>query len=140
MKPVEKITPQPWMTAPGTLAVIQALTKEGAEARFVGGCVRDAVLNRPVKDIDIATPLVPEEATRLLESLGADEPGARAELSTAETELEQLRLESTELLRKRNVEAQKLEDVARRIADRERELAVADERRVQAERRLQQID
>lgn len=70
MKPVEKITPQPWMSAPETLAVVQALTKEGAEARFVGGCVRDAVLNRAVKDIDIATPLVPEEATRLLEAGG----------------------------------------------------------------------
>jgi poly(A) polymerase len=70
MKPVEKITPQPWMNAPETLAVIQALTKEGAEARFVGGCVRDAVLNRAVKDIDIATPLVPEEAMRLLEAGG----------------------------------------------------------------------
>jgi poly(A) polymerase len=70
MKPVEKITPQPWMAASETLTVIQALTKEGAEARFVGGCVRDAVLGRPVKDIDIATPLVPEEATRLLEAAG----------------------------------------------------------------------
>jgi poly(A) polymerase len=70
MKPVEKITPLLWMTAPETLAVIQALTKGGAEARFVGGCVRDAVLGRAVKDIDIATPLVPEEATRLLEAGG----------------------------------------------------------------------
>ncbi len=70
MKPVEKITPQSWMTAPETLAVVQALTKEGAEARFVGGCVRDAVLGRAVKDINIATPLVPEEATRLLEAGG----------------------------------------------------------------------
>ena len=70
MKPVEKIAPQPWMTAPETLAVIQALTKDGAEARFVGGCVRDAVLGRAVKDVDVATPLVPEEATRLLEAGG----------------------------------------------------------------------
>jgi poly(A) polymerase len=70
MKPVEKITPQPWMTAPETLAVIEALTKEGGEARFVGGCVRDALLGRGVKDVDIATPLVPEEATRLLEAAG----------------------------------------------------------------------
>jgi poly(A) polymerase len=70
MKPVEKITPQPWMAASETRQVIEALTKEGAEARFVGGCVRDAVLGRPVKDVDIATPLVPEEATRLLEAAG----------------------------------------------------------------------
>ncbi len=81
-----------------------------------------------------------EEATRLLTSMGADEPGARAALSTAETELERLRVQTTELLRARGVEAQKLEEVARRIADRERMLAVADERRVHAERRMQQIE
>jgi poly(A) polymerase len=70
MKPVEKITPQPWMIAPETRQVIEALTKEGAEARFVGGCVRDALLGRGVKDVDIATPLVPEQAMRLLEAAG----------------------------------------------------------------------
>jgi len=70
MKPVEKITPQPWMTAAETRQVIEALTKDGAEARFVGGCVRDAVLGRQVKDVDIATPLVPEEATKQLEAAG----------------------------------------------------------------------
>lgn len=70
MKPVEKITPQLWMAAAETRQVIDALTGEGAEARFVGGCVRDAVLGRPVKDVDIATPLVPEQATRLLDGAG----------------------------------------------------------------------
>ncbi len=70
MKPVEKITPQPWMIAAETQAIIKALTGGGAEARFVGGCVRDAILGRAVKDVDIATPLVPEEATKLLEAAG----------------------------------------------------------------------
>jgi chromosome segregation protein len=81
-----------------------------------------------------------EEATRLLASMGVDEPGARAALSAAETELERLRLEATEALRARNVEATKLEEIARQIAERERVLAVADERRVYAERRIQQIE
>jgi poly(A) polymerase len=70
MRPVEKITPQPWMIAAETQAIIKALTGGGAEARFVGGCVRDAILGRAVKDVDIATPLVPEEATKLLEAAG----------------------------------------------------------------------
>ena len=70
MKPVEKIAPQPWMAAAETQQVIEALTGDGAEARFVGGCVRDAILGRPVRDVDIATPLVPQEATRLLEAAG----------------------------------------------------------------------
>ncbi|MGH7470571.1 MAG: AAA family ATPase [Longimicrobiales bacterium] len=81
-----------------------------------------------------------EEATRLLVTVGLDEPGGRAALTRAETELARLRLEATELLRTRNLEAQKLEDVARRIAERERVMAVADERRVHAERRIQQIE
>lgn len=58
------------MTAPGTRAVMAALTAEGAEARFVGGCVRDSVLDRPVKDIDIATHEPPERVMALLEKAG----------------------------------------------------------------------
>ncbi len=42
----------------------------GTEVRFVGGCVRDAAIARPVKDIDIATPDLPEIATRKLEAAG----------------------------------------------------------------------
>jgi tRNA nucleotidyltransferase/poly(A) polymerase len=52
---------EPWMTAPETRVVLDALTKDGSGARFVGGVVRNALLHRPVSDIDIATPLVPEE-------------------------------------------------------------------------------
>ncbi len=37
---------------------MKALTAKGGEARFVGGVVRDALLKRPVRDIDIATPLL----------------------------------------------------------------------------------
>ncbi len=54
------------MTAPATRAVIAALTSGGAEARFVGGCVRDTLMGRAVKDIDIATHLNPDEVIKLL--------------------------------------------------------------------------
>ena len=40
------------------------------EARFIGGCVRDALLGLTVSDIDIATPHPPGEVTRRLESVG----------------------------------------------------------------------
>ncbi len=66
LKPADNIDPLPWMTAPATRAVIVALTTGGAEARFVGGCVRDTLLGRPVKDIDIATHLNPHEVMELL--------------------------------------------------------------------------
>ena len=65
-----RLSPQPWMTAPESLAVFDALASGGADARFVGGCVRDAWLGRPVKDIDIATHAPPERVMELLEGAG----------------------------------------------------------------------
>ena len=62
-----KIAPQPWMIAPPTRAVIGALADAGIAARFVGGCVRDALLGRPIADIDIATPARPEAVIAALE-------------------------------------------------------------------------
>lgn len=70
MVPFGKITPQDWMTAPETVAVFDAIRAEGGDVRFVGGCVRDAILKRPVKDIDIATPLPPDTVMAALEKAG----------------------------------------------------------------------
>ena len=64
------IAPQAWMTAPEARHVLAALAANGQKARFVGGCVRDAVLGRGVKDIDIATPEPPESVMRLLQAAG----------------------------------------------------------------------
>jgi len=66
--PAGKIPLQDWMRAPATRAVIAALTAEGAELRFVGGCVRDALAGREVRDVDIATKLTPEEVMHLLKA------------------------------------------------------------------------
>jgi poly(A) polymerase len=54
----------PWMTASETRAVMDAL----GEARFVGGVVRNALMGREVSDIDIATPLTPDEVMKKLEA------------------------------------------------------------------------
>ncbi len=54
------------MTAPATRAVVKALTADGADVRFVGGCVRDALLGRESADIDIGTPDPPERVMALL--------------------------------------------------------------------------
>lgn len=59
-----------WMTAPETRAVLDALTRNRGEARFVGGVVRNALMRRTVTDIDIATPLAPDEVTRRLRKVG----------------------------------------------------------------------
>ena len=50
-----------WMTASATRKVMGALEVAGpGSARFVGGCVRNALLGEPVADIDIATRLDPD--------------------------------------------------------------------------------
>jgi len=66
MKPDLQRLPQPWMTEGPAARVMQALTAEGDEARFVGGCVRDALVGLNIRDIDIATPLSPQRVTELL--------------------------------------------------------------------------
>jgi poly(A) polymerase len=58
------------MTAPRTRAVMAALAAAGGEARFVGGCVRDALLKRTIGDIDIATTLSPDQVTAALKAAG----------------------------------------------------------------------
>jgi len=55
-----------WMTAPETRAVMAAL----GEARFVGGAVRNALMGREVTEVDIATPLQPDEVVKRLQGQG----------------------------------------------------------------------
>ena len=70
IEPTGKLVAQPWMDAPATRAVMAALGADGADVRFVGGCIRDAFSSRPVKDIDIGTPDPPERVIELLEAAG----------------------------------------------------------------------
>lgn len=53
-----KLPDAEWFHRRGLSALIAAL--EG-EARYVGGAVRDTLLGHAVKDVDIATPLLPED-------------------------------------------------------------------------------
>lgn len=57
-----------WMTEPATARVVAALLVAGGTPRFVGGCVRDTLLGRPITDIDIATPLPPTAVVAALET------------------------------------------------------------------------
>ena len=69
---VAVIPPMPWMRAAQTQAVMAALEAAGGAgcARFVGGCVRNAVMNRPADDIDIATTLLPDQVIAALKAAG----------------------------------------------------------------------
>ena len=55
-----------WRHRPGIDALIAALPG----ARFVGGCVRDALLGIAPADIDLATPMPPDIVVRRLEDAG----------------------------------------------------------------------
>jgi len=73
MTPATKIPIQDWMSDPATQAVLAPLV--GSDAAdptilFVGGCVRDALLERPVVDVDMATVFPPEEVMRRLDAAG----------------------------------------------------------------------
>jgi poly(A) polymerase len=68
----ERLEDLPWMTAPATTAVLDALEAAGGPGcvRFVGGCVRNAVIGRPIADIDLATTLPPAAVTAALKAAG----------------------------------------------------------------------
>lgn len=63
---------QAWLTAPATRAVMAALAAAGGPdcARFVGGCVRNALIGAPIDDIDIATVLAPDTVSAALKAAG----------------------------------------------------------------------
>jgi poly(A) polymerase len=68
--PTDSIGQRGWMRAAETQAVIAALEAAGGPgcARFVGGCVRNALTGHPVADIDIATALTPEAVVAALKA------------------------------------------------------------------------
>ena len=70
MNPVACLRPQPWMTAAETRALVTAVTAGGGRVRFVGGLVRDALLGRPVSDVDLATDLSPRTVIARLAAAG----------------------------------------------------------------------
>ena len=47
------------------LPVLEKIKEAGFEAYFVGGSVRDAILQRPIHDVDIATSSYPEETKQI---------------------------------------------------------------------------
>lgn len=49
-----------------TSVIIEAIEKFGGEARLVGGCVRDSILQREIHDIDLATNLLPNQTIKAL--------------------------------------------------------------------------
>ena len=60
----------PWLSSGPAARVLALLNGEGAEARVVGGAVRNALLGIPVSDLDIATTALPTEVIRRAKAAG----------------------------------------------------------------------
>lgn len=63
---------QDWLNGAATRRVMAALEAAGGPdcARFVGGCVRNALIGQPVDDVDIATTLTPEQTDQAIRAAG----------------------------------------------------------------------
>lgn len=54
-----------WLSKPQSQRLLTLFLKEGFKAFFVGGCVRNALLDAPVQDLDVATDALPTEILAL---------------------------------------------------------------------------
>lgn len=59
-----------WLTNPATQSVCRALSRDGHQVLFVGGCVRNTLIGAPVNDIDISTDARPDVVMRLAKVAG----------------------------------------------------------------------
>lgn len=59
----------PWRARPGMDRLLAALDAKGGATRYVGGCVRDALLDLEQSDVDLATRFTPEEVVKRLEAV-----------------------------------------------------------------------
>ena len=62
--PLPSLAGAAFLRQPRLAAVVGALEKAGGRACVVGGSVRDALIGRPVREVDIATTLTPHDASR----------------------------------------------------------------------------
>ena len=60
----------PWLKSGATSRVLKLLNSGGEQARVVGGAVRNALLNIPIGDVDIATTALPDEVIRRAKAAG----------------------------------------------------------------------
>ena len=65
-----KLEPSAWLDRPGIKRLLKALDAKSGTVRFVGGAVRDLLLDEDPGDLDLATTLSPQEVIRRLEAAG----------------------------------------------------------------------
>lgn len=70
MAPVIRLPDAEWRSRPGLRRIVDALGADGGAVKIVGGAVRDTLLGLPVTDVDLATPLRPDDVILRLEGAG----------------------------------------------------------------------
>jgi poly(A) polymerase len=70
MNDVRGLKDAPWLQSGATSRVLELLNSDGEEARVVGGAVRNALLNIPIGDVDIATTALPGEVIHRARAAG----------------------------------------------------------------------
>ncbi|MBI3197438.1 MAG: CCA tRNA nucleotidyltransferase [Rhodospirillales bacterium] len=99
MKATGRLEPQPWMDSPEVRTLFDSLGRAGIAARFVGGCVRNAVLDRAIDDIDMAVDKPPETIMRALTASRLKSVPTGLKHGTVTALVEGLRFELTTLRR-----------------------------------------
>ena len=64
------ITPPKWMRDNDVRMLMQALNHDGVNALFVGGCIRNDLMNKTVQDVDIACKFTPSQTIETLQKSG----------------------------------------------------------------------
>ncbi|MGB7224834.1 MAG: CCA tRNA nucleotidyltransferase [Bradyrhizobium sp.] len=70
MSGARRLDQAPWLKTGFAARVLKLLNADGEEARVVGGAVRNALLDLPIGDVDIATTALPEEVIRRAKAAG----------------------------------------------------------------------
>ncbi len=90
-------SPPGWLADPGIGRVIEQFRNGGEDIRFVGGCVRDALLGHSSLDIDLATTATPERSMALCDAAGLSSLPTGIKHGTITVMLDPYRLEITTL-------------------------------------------
>lgn len=64
-EPLHSLAGAAWLNSPALGKVFAAFAKSSIEVRVVGGATRNALLQKPISDVDLATPARPELVTEI---------------------------------------------------------------------------
>ena len=70
MTPADRLKNADWLQKGPLARLLALLNRDGEEARVIGGAVRNALLDQPIGEVDVATTAPPEEVIRRAEQAG----------------------------------------------------------------------